>query len=161
MAWRIGPTMEESLANAGLATASLELEPVLDQSQAAAQTVPHKPGNYGRRRGKSAMTIGDNGSLSLGAGRWGQTPALERAVSVHPRYAPTPARRRWNAEKRCRRDNKWGGQPRWRKYLRLTEVPGGETHEELRDPCSAGSAEVCRRAPIVNVFNADRESSAS
>lgn len=45
--------------------------------------------------------------------------------------------------------------------LRLTEVPGGETHEKLRDPGSARSAEVGRGAPIVNVFNADSESSPS
>ena len=41
--------------------------------------------------------------------------------------------------------------------LGLTEVPCGETHEKLRDPCSARSAEICRGAPVVNVFNADRE----
>src|SRR6266404_7208829 len=93
------------------------------------------------------------------ARRSSRPPTFERAVSVHPRY--TPARRRWNAEKRCRWNNKRSRQPRWRRYLRLTEVPGGEAHEELRDPCSARSAEVCRRASVVNVFYTDHESSAS
>src|SRR6266508_3508649 len=66
-----------------------------------------------------------------------------------------------NAKKTCRWDSKRKCRPRLRRCLWLTEVPGGETHEKLRDPCSARSAEVGRRAPIVNVFNADSESSPS
>jgi hypothetical protein len=50
-------------------------------------------------------------------------------------------------------------QPRRNRYLRLTKVPSDETDEKLRDPCSARSAEICRRAPIANVFNADGEGS--
>ena len=50
-------------------------------------------------------------------------------------------------------------QRRRRRYLRLTVVPGDETDEKLRDPCSARSTEVCRCAAIANVFNSDGESS--
>jgi hypothetical protein len=50
-------------------------------------------------------------------------------------------------------------QPRRRRYLRLTEIPSDESDEKLRDPCSARSAEICRRAPVAHVFDSDGESS--
>jgi len=43
------------LAPQGLATASLELRPVVDQSHAAAHAVLGKPNSYNQAREKSAM----------------------------------------------------------------------------------------------------------
>jgi len=123
------------LAPQGLATASLELQPVVDQSHAAAHAVLGKPNSYNQAREKSAMTI--SGGCTF--------PARDRVECKEEAC--------WDRKRRC--------QPRSRRCLRLTEVPGGETHEKLRDPCSARPAKVGRRAPIVNVFNADSESSPS
>ena len=68
----------------GLATASLELQPVVDQSHAAAHAVLGKPNSYNQAREKSAMTISGGRTFRPGRLFRIQGGQDDRAVCLQP-----------------------------------------------------------------------------